>query len=456
VTALVPLLLVIDDEPGMLALIERAVGSTGFRVVSHTSARDALANLSSERADMALVDVHMPELGGLDVLRAIRERQPQCGVILMTAHASVSSAVEAVKLGALDYLTKPLDFVRLEHLLAEAREDAGRRAALLASENATAHRLELCGMIGRSAVMQQLFGFTRRVAPHARAALITGETGVGKEGVARALHALGPRRHKRFITVNCSAVVETLFESELFGHLRGAFTGATDNKAGVFESADGATLFLDEIGEVPAAVQAKLLRVLESGEVQRVGSVQPKTVDVRIVAATNRNLRLEKAAGRFRSDLFYRLNIVELNVPPLRERREDVPYLTAAFVKEFAARFGKDIEGVSASAERVLISGQWPGNVRELRNVLERACMLADGRTLHERDVAAAMPVRAAPSAETRPEGLNAIEREHIVRVLDDVRGNKLVAARRLGISRRTLYRRLERHGLIEPGGPGR
>jgi DNA-binding NtrC family response regulator len=451
VSAVPPVLLVIDDEPGMLALVERAVRSTGYRVVSHTSAREALAMMTGQRADIALVDLQMPELGGLDVLRAIRQAQPQCGVILMTAHASVDSAIEAVKLGALDYLTKPLDLERLRELLTGEREDGVRRAELLAAENATAHRLELCGMIGRSAVMQQLFGLTRRVAPHARTALVTGETGVGKEGIARAIHSQGPRRSKRFITVNCSAVVETLFESELFGHARGAFTGATENKPGMFEAADGGTLFLDEIGELPAAVQAKLLRVLETGEVQRVGSVQAKNVDVRIVAATNRDLRAEAEAGRFRSDLFYRLNIVELAVPALRERREDIPYLTAAFVKEFSARFGKEIEGVSSAAERVLMSATWPGNVRELRNVLERACMLADGPTLTERDVSAAMPAARVPTpaaGAAPPEGLEAVEREHIVRVLGEVRGNKLAAARRLGISRRTLYRRLERHGL--------
>jgi DNA-binding NtrC family response regulator len=452
-----PVLLVIDDEPGMLALVERVVRTAGYRVAAHTSAHEGLASLSSERPDVALVDLQMPELGGLDVLRAIRERQPQCAVILMTAHASVDSAIEAVKAGALDYLTKPLDFVRLQQLLDDAREDTGRRAALLASENATAHQLELCGMIGRSPVMQQLFGLTRRLAPHARTALITGETGAGKEGIARAIHDLGPRRGKRFVTINCSAVVETLFESELFGHTRGAFTGATDHKAGMFELADGGTLFLDEIGELPTAVQAKLLRVLESGEVQRVGSMQPKKVDVRIVAATNRDLRAETDAGRFRGDLFYRLNVVELHVPALRERGQDIPYLTAAFVKEFASRFHKQIDGVSPSAERVLMSGHWAGNVRELRNTLERACMLADGSTLTERDLTGAIPafreVDAAPALPTPPEGLDAVEREHIVRMLAEVRGNKLAAAKRLGISRRTLYRRLERHGLMETGG---
>ena len=298
-----PVLLVIDDEPGMLSLVDRIVRPAGFTGVRHTSAREALASLAASPADVALVDLQMPEIGGLEVLKAIREMQPQCAVILMTAHAAVESAIEAVKLGALDYLSKPLDIDRLRQLLDEAREDAARRAALLSAESQTAHRLELCGMIGRSAVMQELFGLVRRIAPHARTALITGETGSGKEGIARAVHELGPRRQRKFVTINCSAVVETLFESELFGHMRGAFTGATDHKAGLFEAADGGTLFLDEIGELPAAVQAKLLRVIENGEVQRVGSLQPKKVDVRIVAATNRDLKAEAEAGKFRGDL---------------------------------------------------------------------------------------------------------------------------------------------------------
>ncbi|HXG72465.1 MAG TPA: sigma-54 dependent transcriptional regulator [Gemmatimonadaceae bacterium] len=315
-------------------------------------------------------------------------------------------------------------------------------------------------MIGRSAVMHELFGLVRRIAPHARASIITGETGAGKEGIARAVHLLGPRKQKKFVTINCSAVVETLFESELFGHVRGAFTGATDHKAGLFESADGGTLFLDEIGELPAAVQAKLLRVLETGEVQRVGSLQSKKVDVRVVAATNRDLRQEAENGTFRNDLYYRLNVVELHVPPLRDRREDIPYLVAAFVREFAARFQKPIEGVSSVAERLLMNALWPGNVRELRNVLERACMLAEGRSLTEADLVRGMPAatRTAPavapavrpSAEALPAGvdLRSREREHIVEVLQAERGNKSAAAAKLGVSRRTLYRRLHRHQL--------
>jgi transcriptional regulator with GAF, ATPase, and Fis domain len=322
-------------------------------------------------------------------------------------------------------------------------------------------------MIGRSAVMQDLFGLVRRVAPHARAALVTGETGVGKEGIARAIHDLGPRRTRRFVTINCSAIVETLFESELFGHMRGAFTGATDNKVGLFEAADGGTLFLDEVGELPPAVQAKLLRVIETGEALRVGSLQPKKVDVRIVAATNRDLHREAEAGRFRSDLYYRLNVIELRVPPLRARTDDIPYLTAAFVREFADRFGKRLEGVTPGAERTLLLREWKGNVRELRNVLERACMLAEGRFLTDRDLGLALPAEAshpvgvpvvasaagtsAANDQTLLQHLRSFERERIVRVLAESHGNKRAAAQKLGVSRRTLYRRLERHHLLGP-----
>jgi DNA-binding NtrC family response regulator len=308
-------------------------------------------------------------------------------------------------------------------------------------------------MIGRSAVMQDLFGLVRRIAPHARAALVSGETGTGKEGIARAIHDLGPRKKRKFLTINCSAVVETLFESELFGHVRGAFTGATDNKPGLFEAADGGTLFLDEVGELPLGVQAKLLRALETGEVQRVGSLQAKKVDVRIVAATNRDLQKEVEAGRFRSDLYYRLNVVELRVPALRERMDDLPYLTAAFVAEFSAKFQKPLEGISPGAERLLKEGSWLGNVRELRNVLERACMLSEGPVLTDRDLGGALSSRELTPTyranldepRTLAADIESVERDHILRVLHEVRGNKRAAAERLGLSRRTLYRRLAR-----------
>jgi two-component system response regulator HydG len=313
--------------------------------------------------------------------------------------------------------------------------------------------LELCGLIGHSPVMLELFDVVRRIAPHARAALVTGETGSGKEGIARAIHLLGPGRSRQFFTINCAEVVETPFESELFGHVRGAFPGAIENKAGVFEAADGGTVFFDEVGELPAAVQGKLLRVLETGEVQRVGPVRATKVDARIVAATNRDLLVEADEQRFRSDLFFRLNVIEVRVPPLRERAEDIPYLAAAFIREFAVRFCKPLKGISPAAERALQMRAWRGNVRELRNVLERACMLAEGQVVGEDDLDAAIPSSPAdhplrratdPRGQMPAKDLNFVERDRIVQVLAEERGTKRAAAD-LGVSRRALYRRLER-----------
>src|SRR2546423_762189 len=327
--------------------------------------------LAHTPADLAMVDLRMPDVNGLDLLRQIRSAVPSCEVILMTAYAAVDSAVEAIKLGAREYLTKPFDFDRVRQVLGEIRDELERRAQVAALESQVARQLEFCGMLGRSPVMQEVFSLIQRLAPHAKVVLITGETGTGKELAARAFHQAGPRRTRPFVTINCSAVVDTLFESELFGHVRGAFTGAIESKAGVFEAAQGGTQFLDEVGELPLSVQAKLLRALEYGEVQRVGSLQPKRVDVTVVAAINRDLRTEVAAGRFRGDLFYRVNVVGLTLPPLRDRREDIPYLTAAFVRDASQRIQKPLTGLTPAAERLLLQARWDGNVRELKNVIE-------------------------------------------------------------------------------------
>jgi len=451
---------VVDDDRAILTLIGTIALAEGFDVATTINGDDAMKQLRHRPADLVLLDLRMPGVTGLDVLRAIREISPRCKVVLMTGYATIDSAVEAVKLGAIDYLTKPFDLQRLRRLLSSVREEAEQRRAVFTLEGDLAQRLEFCGMVGRGPAMQEVFGLIRRLAPHVRTTLVTGETGTGKELVARALHKLGPRSDRRFVTVNCSAVVETLFESELFGHARGAFTGATDHKAGLFETADGGTLFLDEVGELPMSVQSKLLRVLEEGEVQRVGSLEPRKIDVRLIAATNRDLMLDVAAGRFRSDLFYRLNIAEIALPPMRERREDIPYLTATFVRNFSQRFTKPLVGLTPGAERILAGATWDGNVRELRNVIERACILAEGDFVTEADLSGIMGeqrrMMTPRSAETLgsslppdyPTPLSEVEREHIVRTLQQVRGNKAVAARLLGISRRAFYRQLERHGL--------
>ena len=460
-----PRLLVVDDDRAILTLIGTIALAEGFDVATTVSGEDAMKQLREVPSDLVLVDLRMPGITGLDVLRSIREANARVKVVLMTGFGTIDTAVEAVKLGAMDFLTKPFDLPRLRQLLASVREEAEQRRAVLTLEGDLAQRLEFCGMVGRGPAMQEVFSLIRRLARHVRTALVTGETGTGKELVARALHKLGPRSGKRFVTVNCSAVVETLFESELFGHVRGAFTGATDHKSGLFELADGGTLFLDEVGELPAAVQAKLLRVIEEGEVQRVGSLEPRKIDVRLVAATNRDLRVEVAAGRFRNDLYYRLNIVEIKLPTLRDRREDIPYLTAAFVRNFSQRFSKSLVGLTPGAERMLAEARWDGNVRQLRNVIERACILSDGDFVTEPDLAGSLleqmpeapvgrndtaPAAAGPFS-PGPAPLAEIERDHIVRTLQQVRGNKAVAARLLGISRRAFYRQLERHGLHHP-----
>ena len=449
-----PRVLVVDDDRAILTLVGSVAVAEGFDVATTVDGTSALQQLATRPADLVLVDLRMPGVTGLEVLRSIRDVDPRSRVVLMSGHATIDSAVMAVKLGATDYLTKPFDLQRLRQLLSVVRTESDERRALLKLEGDAARHIEFCGMIGRGQVMQDVFELIRRLAPHARTALVSGETGTGKELVVRALHTLGPRSGKRLVTVNCSAVVETLSESELFGHVRGAFTGANDSKTGLFETADGATLFLDEIGELPMPVQAKLLRVIENGEVQRVGLIETRTVDVRVVAATNRDLRAEVTAGRFRGDLYYRLNIAEVVLPPLRDRREDIPYLTAVFVRQCAERFGKTLSGLTPGAERMLGEARWEGNVRQLRNVLERGCMLANGEFITEVDLQGAMDPPAAvapPSPAPRtdlPVPLVEIEREHIVRTLEQVRGNKAVAARLLGISRRAFYRQLERHGL--------
>jgi DNA-binding NtrC family response regulator len=439
--------LIVDDEAPMRQLLEAFVRREGFEVAAAGDGRQVLPWLRPGLADVALVDRRMPGVDGLEVLAAIRATDPECQVALITGDPTVDSAVQAVKGGAIDYLSKPLEPGRLKALLAAVREERGRRVAVLASESALARRLELCGMVGRSPVMQEMFTMIRRVAAHARTVLVSGETGTGKEMVARALHALGPRASRRMVTVNCSAIVETLFEGEVFGHVRGAFTGATADRAGLFEAASGGTLLLDEVGELPLPLQAKLLRALESGEILRVGATTAVPVDVRLVALTNRDLGAEVAAGRFRSDLFYRLDIAHLTVPPLRERIEDVPFLTARFVEEFARRFDKPLEGLTAEAERALFGWHWPGNVRELRNTLERACLTSEGGLLSSKDLRLG-PGSGSAASPPRQGTLAALERERIGDVLDECGGNKAEAARRLGIDRRSLYRRIDQYGL--------
>jgi DNA-binding NtrC family response regulator len=453
---IVPTLLVIDDDASVLAVVSDVAESLGFRVVARRDASAALSEAQHIKPDAAVVD--LTYFDATTVLSELAAGDPQCPVILMARNQSVDAAISALKAGALDYLAKPFDRERLRDVLVTVRKRVERRETLLRIDADVAKQFEFYGMVGRSPAMQELFDTIRRLAPHLRTVLITGETGTGKELVAKALHRLGPRRDRRLITLNCSAVVETLFESELFGHVRGAFTGANETKVGLFEHADTGTIFLDEVGELPMSLQAKMLRAVEYGEVQRVGALDTRRADVCVIAATNRDLLSEVADGRFRSDLYYRLGILELYLVPLRDRREDIPYLAAVFIRECSERVKRPIIGITAAAERLLQTAPWPGNVRQLRHVIERACLMTDGRMLSERELQAAMstglggalrsavsPRPTAMALKPASSRLSAAQRDQIERVLTQVGGNKSAAAHELGISRRSLYRWIDR-----------
>jgi DNA-binding NtrC family response regulator len=451
-----PVLLLVDDEPPIRAVITRFAERYCFDIIACADGREAIEVVKTHHIDVALIDVRLPHVGGMEILTAIRGLVPECQVILMTGSSDIASAIEAIRLGAMDYLSKPINFDRLSELFTEVCEIAIARAtASPAAEVPVFH-----GMIGASTEMTDVVTAIRRLAPYARMALITGETGTGKELAARALHAVGPRAAERLVTINCSALVETLFESELFGHVKGAFTGASADKPGLFEEAHRGTLFLDEIGELPLAMQSKLLRVLEGGELLRVGALTPRLVDVHVIAATSRNLRAEVAAGRFRQDLLFRINMIEIPLPPLRARRDDILPLARAFLARFSVQVRKNLKDFAPRAEAALRGAQWPGNVRQLRNVVERACIVADGEVIDLVDLTLATSAKSPAAASGVSGGVGAapvvrrtlagIEREQMVQALADSAGNKAKAADALGISRRAFYRRLERHGLAE------
>ena len=382
----------------------------------------------------------------MELLERILAEDPGTDVIIMTAHYSTESAVEAVRKGACDYLNKPLDIQkfrqRVETLLSEA--EARRKTFELDRDLLDAYQFE--GIVGRSPLMLDIFAKVRRVAPHFRTVLVTGSTGTGKELVARALHRLSPVSAGSFVVCNCSAIVETLLESELFGYVRGAFTGATQDKVGVFEYANGGTVFLDEIGDMPLAAQAKLLRVLQNGEIQRVGSPATRKVDVRVIAATHRDLRKLVKEGKFREDLFYRLSMVEVELPKLADRREDLPLLQRHFLEKFAAQYSKPITGITRRAQTRLASYSWPGNVRELENVIGNAAIMVDGPVIDLRDLPENIRdrnVREMEGSEGPLVSMEELQYQHLARVLEHVGGNKAQAAEVLGISRATIYEML-------------
>jgi DNA-binding NtrC family response regulator len=393
----------------------------------------------------------MPGLSGLDVLEHVMSFDPSIDVLLMTAHYTTMTAVEAIRRGAADYLQKPVKIATLRTRVAELIASAELRRKACSPESSDSDIYEFEGLITRSPMMWELLGMLQRIAPHYRSVLIQGATGVGKDLVARALHRRSGVRGK-LVVLNCSAVVETLFESELFGHVRGAFTGADRDKVGLFEAADGGTLFLDEVGDMPLSTQAKLLRAVQSQEILPVGSLRSRKVSVRLVAATHRDLRAAKADGKFREDLYYRLTMVELNVPSLKERPEDIPLLARHFARVFASEYRKQIQGVTPRALIVLEQYGWPGNVRELEHVIGRACMLTEAPLIDVQDLPLHLTERAVPSDSEGPvgsTGLTEQERQLLIRALADARGNQSEAAKRLGIGRDALRYKMKKHHVL-------
>ncbi len=437
-------------------MLSSALAQQDLEILTASDPEEGIDLVHSRHPQIVLTDLVMPGLSGMEVLDRVMEFDPATEVILMTAHYSTESAVEAIKKGASDYLNKPVSIAALRQKIAALLETARKRQKANQLEDELLASAEFEGIIGNSPTMWDMFSRIRRVAPHYRAVLVTGETGTGKDLVARTLHKLSPASQGRYVVLNCSAVVETLFESELFGHVRGSFTGATHDKAGLFEHAHGGTLFLDEIGDMPLATQAKLLRVLQNQEVLRVGSLTPRKVDVRVIAATNRDLRAEISEKRFREDLYYRLSMVEIHVPALENRKEDLPLLERHFVSKFASQYGKQINGLTRRAQMRLAAHTWPGNVRELENVIGHACMMTLGDTIDIQDLPPYLHTPGSTEeglpAPIESEGgvgtLEEQERQLIVRAMQSAGGNQSQAARILRIGRDALRYKLKKHNL--------
>ncbi len=446
-------ILVIDDEKNMRWALERALKGQGHEVFQAEDGNKGLDTALNLRPDLVILDLKMPGIDGLSVLSALKEQAPEIMVIMITAHGSTATAVEAMKLGAFDYINKPFDIDELNLTVAKALEVEQLKAKVLRLEHEVTQRYSFQNIIGKSQSMQHIFALIERVADASATVLIQGESGTGKELVARALHYSSSRKNNPFIQVNCAALPEGLLESELFGHEKGAFTGAIAQRQGRFELADGGTIFLDEIGEISPHVQVKLLRVLQEKSFERVGGQHTLKVDVRIIAATNKDLGLEMREGRFREDLFYRLNVIPLKMPSLRERKEDIPLLVEHFLRKYDTK-GR-ITTVEPAALKLLVEYSWPGNIRELENTVERLAIVAPGTVIEGKDIPAELRFSPyIPGQAVRfvlPEGgldLEQVEKEFITQALERAQGNKSKAAKLLGLTRHTLLYRLDKYNI--------
>jgi DNA-binding NtrC family response regulator len=436
-------ILVVDDAPDTLELIQRNLVAAGYQVFTAPGAAEAIRLLEETPIDLVITDLKMPQVSGLDLTRHVRENLKDTEVMMITGYPTIQGAVTAVKLGVQDYITKPFTD---EELLAAVQRILQVLQARRSAQNGSEQALTLAGFIGKSKAMREVFQEIRKAAAAPATVLIGGESGTGKELAARAIHYGSPRAAAPFVPINCGSIPEALLESELFGHVKGAFTGATESRAGFFQTADGGTIFLDEISDTSLGMQAKLLRVLENGEIYMVGSSRPRTVDVRVVAATNKNLRALVKNEVFREDLFFRLNVITITMPPLREREDDVLLLVAQFASKFAAELGRPIPQFADDALRVLASYHWPGNVRELENAIQRVVVMADTNVIDVPDLPSAMRFSAGREAGLR-RTLAEVEAEHVRNVLASVSGNKTQAAEILGIDRKTLREKLKLYG---------
>jgi two-component system response regulator AtoC len=448
-------ILVVDDEESIRVALQALLSRHGYHVETAPDGARALELMASGGIDVAFVDVRMPGMDGIDLAREIRDREVPVTVIVMSAYGSVDDAIQAMNAGAYDYITKPFktDEVILTLAKAEEREALRRENARLKAEMVGRH--EFRGIVARSKPMDAIFRLISKVAEVRSTVLITGESGTGKELVARAIHNSSPRAKGAFVAINCGAIPENLLESELFGHRRGAFTDAHADKRGLFEEAEGGTLLLDEIGELPLQLQVKLLRALQEGIIRRLGDVKDTPVDVRLIAATNRDLAEAVREGRFREDLFYRLNVLPVHVPPLRERPEDIPLLVEHFIALCNRRLNTTVEGVTREAEKLLLCYPWPGNVRELENVVERAMVLTEGGAITPEDLPEKLREPRDPVQQALAGGelsikktTRAIEQELIRRALGRTGGNRTAAARLLEISHRALLYKIKDYGI--------
>ncbi len=448
-SALTPCIL--DDDPAQLEMLSTVIADMGYESFATADPEEALRLVKSGHCRLVLVEVHVPGMDGYEFLDRASRSDPGVHVILMTADYTVDSALQAIRRGASDFLPKPISRTRLRRSLDDIAALYDQRRRVRALEEQLLKDLEFHGIVGKSPAMLEVFDFARKVARHYTSVLLVGPTGTGKELVARAIHQISPVSQQKLAVCNCSAMVDTLLESQLFGHVRGAFAGATDTRPGFFEYANGGTVFLDEVGDTSLPMQAKLLRVIQNREIQRVGSPEVRHINVRLIAATNRDLRAEVLAGRFREDLFCRLSSLQIRVPSLTERLEDIPLLVQFFLKKYNSAYGKNISGLTRRAQTVLLRHAWPGNVRELENVISSACITATGDFIDLGDLPEQLEHRATRPQEGedwKPLSLEEVREVHIQRMLEMCQGNRLRAAQLLGIGRTSLYRYLKCKGV--------